>query len=254
MQAQAITPFYTDWTFWSAAVAFVAIVLSQIPPLHLLLKPRRVEVEVNSRIQITHKVGNPNVGLHVSIANRGGRNLRIRSLGLTISREGKHLISMPAQNYFEKQSDTSSVLFVPFSLAAGEHWSHGVNFLNFFDRPTEKFYRASEAALRSDIHEKLKNKNRDSQELATAEPDLSEPFVQLFSRLFIWEPGEYVVELIVETEPASATYTKKYRFTLYESDTEELKKHIDDYKYGGGIYFNVESHVGAFVPLSEHLG
>lgn len=247
-------PFYLDWTFWTVVVSLIAVVLSQLPPVHLLLRPKRLEVEVHSRIQITHKVGNPNVGLHLSIRNSGGRELRIRALRLELSRDKKHILSLPAQNYFEKPTDQMSVLFVPFSLKPGEHWSHAVNFLNFFDRTTEKFYRESETALRFDIQKKLRSKPENERQPVTAEPELVEPFVQLFNRLFIWEPGEYVAELIVEAEPGSASYAKKYRFTLYESDTAELKRYTDDYPYGGGISYNVERHVGVFVLLSEHVG
>ncbi len=169
-------------------------------------------------------------------------------------RDSKKLVSMPAQNYFEKPTDPTSILFVPFLLKSGEYWSHGVNFLNFFDRPTEKLYRASESALRSNIQEKRKTRAAGDENAVKCDPNFSDPFIHLFQQLFIWEPGEYIVELTVETEPASAIYAKKYRFTIYESDTTELRKHIEDYPYGGGIFFNVESHAGVFVPLSEHVG
>lgn len=161
---------------------------------------------------------------------------------------------MPAQNYFEKPTDPTSILFVPFSLKPGEYWSHSVNFLNFFDRPTEKLYRASESALRSNIQGRLKTRAAGDENPVKGDSNLTDPFIQLFHRLFIWEPGEYIVELTVDTEPTSATYAKKYRFTIYESDTTELQKHIEDYQYGGGIYYNMESHAGVFVPLSEHVG
>jgi len=245
-------PFYLDWTFWSFVVAFCAIVLSQLPPIHLLLKPRRIEVEVNSRILVTHKVGNPNVTLHVSVRNNGGRVLRIRGFMLNIFRNNKQLISMPSQNYYEKFTDPSSTLLAPFSLKPGEDWVHGVNFLNFFDRANEKLYRASEAALRNDINKKLRIKKEEDKNHVIADPVLVEPFMQLFERLFIWEPGEYIVELTVVTAPKSAMYSKKYRFTLYESDTAELRNYANDYQYGGGICFNWETHIGVFAPLSEH--
>ena len=247
-------PFYLDWTFWSTLVALIAIVLSQLPPIHLLLRPKRIEVEVNSRIHITHKVGNPNVGLHVSIKNGGGRELRIRSIGLHISRDGKQLMSMPAQNYFEKINDPTSTLFVPFSLKPNEYWSHVVNFLNFFERSTDKLYRESETALKNHIYESLKEVGEENKKPVKADEALVKPFTKLFERLFIWEPSEYIVELTVVTDPKSAMYAKKYRFTIYESDTEELKKYVNDYPYGAGIYYNNETHTGIAAPLSEHLG
>ncbi|HEY2901352.1 MAG TPA: hypothetical protein VGL59_12300 [Polyangia bacterium] len=243
-----------DWTFWAVATSLVAIVLSQLPPVRLLLKPKRLDVEVHSRIQITHKVGNPNVSLHVSIGNSGGIELRVRSLALDLTRDGKPLLSLVAQNYFHGPTDQVPILFIPFSIKPGEHWSHGVNFLNLFDRTTDKNYRENASKLLMDIQRKLAARPPADKEAVKASPHLVAPFVELFDRLFLWEPGEYVVALAVKVEPGSASYVKKYRFTLYESDTAELRKHIEDYQYGAGISYNVDKHLGVFVPLSEHIG
>jgi hypothetical protein len=78
--------------------------------------------------------------------------------------------------------------------------------------------------------------------------------MNLFDKLFIWQPGEYVAELIVEAEPGSASFSRKYRFTLYESDSSELRAHIEDYKFGGGVSYNSDKHASVFVPLSQHNG
>lgn len=245
---------YLDWSFWAVVVALLALVLSQLPPVHLLLRPRRLDVEVHSRIQVAHHVGNPNVGLVVSIGNTGGRELRVRRIKIEIWRDGKSIGSFPAQNYFETASSQSSVLFVPFSLKPGEHWSHAANFLNFFDRQTEKAYRENQSALSADISQKVAVKPKGDETLVIAEQGLVAPFLALFNKLFIWEPGEYVFELSVEAQPGSASYSKKYRFTLYESDTADLKKHTEDYKFGAGISYNVERHIGILAPLTEHAG
>jgi len=248
------TPIYLDWTFWAVIVSFVAIALSQLPPVLLWFRPRRLDVEVHSRIQITHKVGNPNVGMYVSVRNTGGRELRVRSLRLGLTRDGKPLLALAAQNYFEAPSSQSSVLFVPFSLKPSESWGHSVNFLNLFDRATEKLYRESESALVADIRTRLQARPENDKRVVIAEPRLVEPFLNLFEKLFPWQPGEYVAELIVVAEAVSASFSKKYRFTLYESDTAELKSHTEDYKTGGGLSYNVDKHAGVFVPLSEHVG
>lgn len=249
--ASSATPFYFDWQFWGAVVAMLALVLSQLPPVLLWFRPRKLDVEVHSRIQVTHKVGNPNIGMYVSLSNTGGRVLRIRSFRVQISRDGNSLCSLPAQNYFETPSATASVLFVPFTLRPGEIWGHGTNFLNFFDRATEKLYRESEASLLSDIRNKIKAKPKDDEALVIAEPNLVVPFQRLFDELFIWIPGEYTIELVVEADPGSASFRSKYRFTLFESDSEELRSHTEDYKNGGGISYSVNKHAGVFVPLSR---
>ncbi len=247
-------PLYLDWQFWAAVVAGLALVLSQLPPVVLWFRPRRLEVEVHSRIQVTHKVGNPNVGMFVSVRNTGGRELRIRTLRIVLSRDNLPLVNLPAQNYFETPSSQASVLFVPFTLKPGDTWAHGTNFLKFFDRTTEKQYRESESKLGADIRRKLDARAESDKNPVVAEPELVTPFLKLFDQLFIWQPGEYVAELIVEAEPGSASFSRKYRFTLYESDSADLRAHIEDYKFGGGVSYNVDKHAGVFVPLYQHNG
>jgi hypothetical protein len=248
-----LTPFYLDWTFWAAAWALLAIVLSQLPPLHLLLRPKSLEVEVHSRIGITHKVGNPNASVVVSIRNTGGRELRIRSLSLDVKRDSKQLVTLPAQNYFETPSSQSSVLFVPFSLKPGETWAHSVVFLNFFDRLTEKQFRENLSALDSDIRRKLRELPDEDKRAVVADQRLVQPFLAMFQEQFVWFPGEYVVELKVNAEPGSASYSNMYRFTLYESDSDDLRAHLEDYPFGGGLTYNVERHAGINVQLTEHV-
>lgn len=246
------TPIYFDWQFWSAVVAVLAVVLSQVPPIRLWFRPRRLEVEVHSRLLINHKVGNPNVSMFMSVRNTGGRELRIKSLKLALIRDGLHLSHLPAQNYFENPSSTSTVLFVPFSLKPSETWAHGVNFLNFFDRTSEKLYRERESALSMDIRNKIKLRPKNDKDPVLADPSMVKPFTDMFEKLFLWHPGEYVIELSVETEPGAASFTRKYRFTLYESDSAELRSHTDDYQIGGGLSFNVDRHIGVLVPLQQH--
>ncbi|WP_338802529.1 hypothetical protein V9L13_11195 [Pseudomonas sp. RSB 5.4] len=253
MANEIALPFYTDWKFWSLVVSVLAVILSQLPPIHLLLRPRRLEVEVHSRVQLTHRVGNPNLGLVVGITNSGGRSLRIRSMHLDLVRDGQPLVTLHAQAYFETPSSTSTVLLVPFFLKPGDSWAHAVTFFNNFERQVDKAYRADLARLRTDIRKKIDAQPPDKRELVEAEPQMIAPFSELFRKLFIWETGEYMFTLSVIAAPGSASYTKKYRFTLYESDTEELRQQAERYKYGAGIAYD-EQDGAVMVPITEHVG
>lgn len=250
----APVPFYLDWTFWAVVVAVAALVLSQLPPIHLLLRPKRLEVEVHSRIQVTHQIGNPNVALVLRISNTGGRELRIKHIELNITRDGKPVVTLPAQGYFETPSSQTSVLFVPFTIKPGDHWTHSVNFVTLFERQTEKIVRERASVLQADIHEKLERRPDGDKRAVVAEAENVAPFLDLFKALFVWHPGEYVAALSVVAEPGSSSYSRKYRFTLYESDAAELTKHTKDYKYGAGIHFTDDRHVGLQVALTEHVG
>jgi hypothetical protein len=247
-------PFFADWQFWSFVLASIAVILSQLPPVRLWFKPRRVEVEVHSRLLVTHKVGNPNLGVYLGIRNTGGRELRVSSVAVSVSRDGRLLSTLPAQNFFETASSQNTSLFVPFSLRPGDSWSHLVNFLHLFDRTTEKLFRESVSAMSADIREKLELRPESDKALVKAKPELVKPFTDMFGNMFIWTPGEYVIELVVTTDPSTAAFRRSYRFTLYESDSAELKSHTDDYPFGAGLTYSVERHTGVLVPLSPHGG
>ena len=214
--------------------------------------PQRLDVEVHSRIGVTHKVGNSNANVVVSVLNTGGRELRIRNLSLDVTRDGRPLIVLPAQNYFETPSSQSSVLFVPLTLKPGETWAHNVVFLNLFVQAMEKQFRESLSKLSLGIRSKLSVRPDDDKNAVIAEHVFVQPFYDMFEKLFVWLPGEYVFELTVKAEPGSASYSKKYRFTLFESDTLDLRKHCEDYQFGGGLAYDIEKHVGVYIPLTEH--
>ncbi|TMU73251.1 hypothetical protein FGJ01_16925 [Hydrogenophaga intermedia] len=246
----AQVPLNLDWQFWSAVVALLALVLTQLPPIKLWFRPTRLEVEVHSRVQLTHKVGNPNFGMYVGIRNIGGRDIRVRTMSVSLSRDGQVLGTYPIFNFFETPSSSSAVLFVPFTLRPSETWAHGSNFLRVFDRNTEKLYRERESILRSDIRRKLAAREECDKELVVAEPENVAPFMEMFDRLFVFLPGEYTLDLRIDADSSKPVFGRRYRFTLFESDSEELRSHTEDYKHGGGLAYNVDRHAGVFIPLS----
>jgi hypothetical protein len=247
-------PFYSDWPFWVAVLSFVALILSQLPPIRLLLKPKRLEVEAHERILIAHKVGSPEVYLYVSIRNTGGGEIRVPTIRLALSRDGKPPFPLRAQAYLETPITKQSVSFVPLSLKLGESWSHYIHFFEAFDSATDKFYRESKSALDSDIDQKSQTKIVGDNLPVKAEPALVTPFINLFDQLFVWEPGEYLVEMIVDGHPGPASYKKMYRFTLQECDTSELKEQVEDYPSGAGISHPVDGHFELSVPLTPVAG
>ena len=143
----------------------------------------------------------------------------------------------PLQN----PSDTSTVLFTSFSLKPKEGWAHIVNFLNYSVREDEKKYRGAESKLREDIIEKKKlPQNKDVVVETTTE--LVAPFIAMFNERFVWNSGEYEISISVITSNGRANISKHYRFTLFESDSIELSKVKDDYKYGDGINWDSGKH------------
>lgn len=242
-------PWNIDPNAIAAVAAIIAIVLSQLPPVKYWFRPNRLDVEVHTRIGINHKVGNPNINLFTGIRNTGGRTVRVKGMSLHASRDGNKLATWRAQNYLETFASENRILFLPFSLKPDESWDHLTFFFTEFDRVTEKSYRAAESFLVTDIREKLKEKMPEDKTAAIAEPELVEPFREMFNRMFVWIPGEYVIELEVDALPRSARFQQRYRFTLFESDEAELRNVVNFYPFGEGIKLESDRTVGVFVPL-----
>ncbi len=177
--------------------------LSQFPPVLTWFKPRRLlEVETLSRIVITHKIGNPNLGLYVSIRNGGKSDVRIRSVSLAVKRDDVDLGIFPAQSYFETMTTKESTLFVAFTLKPGETWGHTINFLRIFDRTTEKWYRQCESTLKENLRKKIElrdalHEEGETKTMVEVDPEFVQPFQSYFEKNFAWLPGEYLVNLTI---------------------------------------------------------
>jgi hypothetical protein len=247
---QAGVPLYLDWSFWVVIVAAIAVVLSQLPPIHQLVRPGKLVMELYSRIAVSHKVGNPNVQLHVILTNAGGRSVRVKGITLRLRRDGKDVAVLPAQNYLQEPNDKSTLLFTSFSIKPKEEWAHIVSFLNYFSRADEKKYRAAELALKTDIREKKElpeNKDR----LIQADNKNVKPFAEMFDEKFVWQPGEYEMQVTIESPGKKTRVERKYRFTLFESDSIELSAAKRDFKFGDGIYWDSGNHIAVLVQIVE---
>lgn len=249
MEAAQQIPFYLDWSFWTVVAAFLALVLSQLPPVYFWFRAAKLELEVFSHIHLTHKVGNPNAKLHLILSNVGGREVKINKIYLHFSREDEKF-SLPAQGFFQEQGDKNTLLFTRFKIKPKEDWAHIACFFKFFSRTEEKKYRQIESNLKTDIQSKLNNKTEE-QRLVVARDDLIQPIMDFFEGKFRWEPGEYDFKIEIAAFPQAASLSKKYRLTLFESDSSGLRAYAESYKYGAGIYFETEHQPGIFISISE---
>ena len=243
-------PFYTDWQFWSAVAAFVALVLSQLPPVHILLRRPRLRCEAFSRLHITHKVGNPNSQWHLIVENVGGRSLRVKSISLTFKRAGSQAFTLPAQNYLRTPDATENVMLAPFRLEPGDEWGHVLSFFNLYSRDDDRDYRRLESAIRTDVlRQKEDPANKDK--FCEAAPQSVALAMQFFERRFQWDAGEYELELRVETDRPKADIRRLYLFSLFESEAAELRGYSEGYKYGAGVYWVSQAQPGILVPVRE---
>ena len=89
------TPLCFDWAIWTAIVAALAFILTQLPPLHRVLFRDRPKLDVRSRISVTLKVRIAQVAAHLTLANTGGRSVTVMRVAWDLRRNHAPLAPLP---------------------------------------------------------------------------------------------------------------------------------------------------------------
>lgn len=227
-------PFYLDWTFWSFVAAAVAVLLSQLPPIRQWRSRSRIEVDVYGRLAVDHLLGFPNLGAVIGIRNVGGKAARVHGITAVVAREGRVVATLRAASYFVTPESKAAVIFTPTQLGAGTEWVHTVHFIERLPQNEDRNLGRLRSDVRLEIAHKVAERNRNdpqSTELVEVSAALQQQMGAIFDARFAWVPGEYSVEVQVMADEAIAA-TKRYRFTLYESDSQQLREDAGRYRYG----------------------
>ena len=229
-------PFFMDWQFWSAGAAWLALALTIAPHIGRRLTRPRIDVEVANTILLKHSIGDPGAQLHVALTNAVGHEVRLKAIFLLLQR-GDETFRINAPGYFPSPDANVALMFVPVRLRPHSDWSYTVNFTSVgqLDRLENKMIRERSSQLRNDILVKRMGLEKDAPDVS-GESKLWEPLVQHFNSAFKWIPGEYQASLVVETEPPNAAQPRKFRFTIFESESQDLRSVVDDIKFGAGVF------------------
>lgn len=244
--------FYLDWQFWSALVALVALVLSQLPPIIPRFFSGKLEVQVYGRLFLDHFLGNPTAQLLIAVENVGGRTIKVHGISIKMRRGIENFV-LQGQNYLETQASETTVLLSPFKLSANREWKHIVNFNTELAMVEEKATKALISKVKGDLRKRRNSRTPEelkSNAMVDATPALTAEAMTIFDRRFKWEPGEYELDLEIEAEPSVGSYSGPFRFTLWESDSSDLKAQTINYSRGFGVCLPLEEY-GVLVSISS---
>ena len=253
VEASSGTPIYLDWDFWIAIGTIGAIVLSQLPPVRTWFRKAKLEIELYVQGELTHKVGYPNIQLHIILRNIGAKIARIKEINISIEKDGKHLVDLPARS-FRSPSDQREIVFVPFNIQAGQEFGYVVKFFKFLSREERKLLSELDASLRKDLIEKMKlltEEDKKKQVLVYGEDANVKPIVNIFDKNFVWTAGEYNFRLSVKTHDEKSDINTKYRFTLFESDEAYMRRLVEEYNTGAGVNFDSANHKWTIIELTK---
>jgi len=233
-----------DAAFWSTLIALLALVLSQLPPVREILKPRELRIVVPEALFLYHFMGNLQMSAFLTLNNVGGRGITVQKIEcVLIHEEGSPRYRLPAQTYWPRaQSGSGQELFIGWvPLKPEEHWAETVHFYKFWSVQDEEDSAAIISRIRNDIYAKrallepgLVNKPVDADEKLVKEAK------DFFEKRFTLAKGNYKVLIAAISEKSEAVSVRGFDFTLYDHHLRTLRSIEDDYKTGAGIYFNSE--------------
>ncbi|MUK42750.1 hypothetical protein GNP61_14425 [Aliivibrio fischeri] len=143
-------------------------------------------------------------------------------------------------------------MLAPFDLESGSVWAHTICFNEVWDRSTQRKYKFLHAKIRDTITEKNKNNIPEAGKFHLADESDVATLEQFFKSQFKWEDGEYDIQILVKDKNEKIILSNASRFTLFESDTSDLKAWVEDYKYGNSIFLPASpKQVGIWVDLAK---
>lgn len=242
----APTPFYQNADVWIALFTFLAIILSQLPPIKLWFKKGKLELDVYSKGFLNHSLGSPLIQLHLIINNVGVKAVKIKKITTDIYVDDSLITSLSALNYVPNPSDNKTVILPTFNIEAKSEWSNITNFQQLLKREEEKIRRDISLIIQKKVSE---NTDTEQKEAVTVKNKVVKPLHKIFKENFIWEASRYKIDINIETDDIKTNLSKTIYFTIFETQSNELKAHQDGYSSGDTVYWNSGRFSGTYIDI-----
>ncbi len=241
--------FYLDWQFWAALIAFLALVLSQLPPVITFLKKKKLTIEKHRTFTISHRVGCPSLSMFLILKNEGGSSINIKLLKIIITKDKSEEFQLLGNGYLKSPNDPQYTMLTPFELKREELWGHTIMFNELWTRKQQQKYRQLESNIRNHI---VGLSKEEPSELHEAKDKDVKGINSFFKENFKWDAGEYSVKINVFGDQGKCLVSDEFDFVLFENESKELESYHEGYKHGAGIYYNSIQQIGIVLDVPEY--
>jgi len=237
-------PFYKNPNFLSVIVAFIAILLSQLPPVLDMTKGERIELILFERIKLFHFFGNTQLTIPIEIHNIGGWPVNIARMQIYILGPENLRLDLPGSAYFEKSMPNPGQrsMKLPLgwiSLKPDESWMEMVSAMKPFNQKKEEKMIDLVSKVREDLMDKIGALNNQfglgARQRVEIAPELDRQVKEfVHSNLKLIE-GKYRLLVALISEKNKLIRVRGRTFSLYPSQIKRFKKMTENYKYGDDI-------------------
>lgn len=245
-----------DWNIIIAITSVLALILSQLPPV-FSSKRSKLKFEIYNSVSIFHNIGYPTLSFPIKISNIGGRNIYINDIKAKIYRNDKLLTTLPCHTFSLSSDMSKYALLSTINLKRSKEWDYVVHLNNFPNNSDDVAIRTARSKIKKSLHKypnqmnSMYHMNNNLSQRPTIPEETLKPLYDIFEREFIWMPGDYTLDVFIETSNKKTDISKKYQFSLFDIDTEVLSSVKDDYKYGDVILWNSNKHTPVYLQFKE---
>lgn len=242
---------------WSAIIALLALILSQLPPVHQLLRRRALHIVVPEYLTLYHFLGNLNLLGLVALHNTGGKALTVAKIDCIMTCDNS-VWHLPGLMYVSHRSQGASgqqnmEFFVEWSvLKPDEHWSETVHFFKPWKVQEEEDATEIIGKIRNNINAKLAQRPPEAPKiLVEADDDLVREAKEFFQKRFQLAKGNYRLVIAALSEKDEVLALRGFDFTLFDNHIRTLRSVTDDYKVGAGIYYPADQWKQVAIRLRQ---
>ncbi|WP_141699061.1 hypothetical protein [Candidatus Thiosymbion oneisti] len=224
--------------FWTSVIAFIALVLSQFPPVTKLFPSWGAEIEIAARMALDNKFGIVSYSVYFNIKNVGNRPIKVEEVVLSVKRPDGSRKEYEAKDYRERESSSVIYPIVSLNIEEGDQWSENVLFGPDTPPDTQEKFNDLRMKIGLDIlEERQRNSDMACQKRwYEAKEENVDKAVEFFKENFDLPKGEYIASFKVYGRDNALIAEKSYRFTIYDYHIKMFKSQVDDYKYGIGVH------------------
>ena len=226
---------------WSAFIAVLALILSQLPPIRELIKGRKIKIIVPEMFMLSHVLGNIEISLSIDLHNNGGKFVSIAKLDLFFVDSQNIIWKLPAITYFSRQQPPQAgiplqeFLLGSISLKPGDHWNETIHCYRIWSETEEEEVNEIQSKISKNILQKRAALPPNAPNVEADEKIVNEAKI-FFEKLFNLHKGNYQFIVACLSENESIISVRGFEFTLFESNINALRSQTEEYKYGFGIY------------------
>ncbi|MCS3467370.1 hypothetical protein M2401_001091 [Pseudomonas sp. JUb42] len=242
----------SDMKFWALIVSLASFIISILPAIRNRWKGRKLTIETQDGVMLSHKWGYTNLKQSITLINNGGVTIRVKDITITLKRDGSSS-TIPVRNFFRTFDAQFPSLFSSISLKPGEETTHTFGFHHKLKRIEEKAMSEIISAARREIAEPTIGTFTTSPQILmrpTLSPKTLDNINKIFSQNFYLTCGEYEMEMEMLDENRKCLASKSWRFTIFETDESNLRDITKNYSTGDGVIFDSNAQTWFYMGLT----